>query len=120
MFIIDGGLVVLGMFILNDLVLTLLGIVSAFICAIVVDSLFVGESKAFVCEIITDKYEEINSAVREKIDRTTTLIDVVGGYSKISLYKLIMPSCVYLKAHQLWSYQIDLDLNPGSPHFLAV
>ena len=34
-----------------------------------------------MCEIITDKYEEINIAIREKIDRTTTLIDVVGGYS---------------------------------------
>ena len=110
MFIIDGGLVVLGMFILNDLVLTLLGIVSAFICAIVVDFLFVGESKAFVCEIITDKYEEINSAVREKIDRTTTLIDVVGGYSK-EPKKMVKISFTMNQYSQLTSliYEIDKD-----------
>ena len=108
MFIIDGLLVVLGMFILNDFVLTLLGIVSAFICAIVVDFLFVGESKAFVCEIITDKYEEINLAIREKIDRTTTLIDVVGGYSK-EKKKMVMVSFTMNQYSQLTSLISNID-----------
>lgn len=82
MFLIDGTLVVLGMFILNDFVLTLLGIVSAFVCALVIDHLFLGESKQFIAQIITDKYEEFNKEVREQINRTTTLVDVIGGYSK--------------------------------------
>ena len=81
-FLIDGSLVLLGMFILNDFVLTLLGVVSAFVCALVIDHLFLGESKQFVAQIISDKYEEINLLVRKEIDRTTTLVDVVGGYSK--------------------------------------
>lgn len=80
-FVVDATLVILGMFVLNDLVLSLLGIVSAFFCALVIDHLFLGESKAFIAQIITDKYEEINLAVREKIDRTTTIFDVTGGYS---------------------------------------
>lgn len=91
MFIIDGGLVVLGMFILNDFVLSLLGIVSAFICALVVDHLFLGQSKAFIAQVVSDKYEELTVAIRERIDRTTTIFDVTGGYSKESK-KMIMVS----------------------------
>ena len=81
-FIIDGGLVILGMFILNDFILTLLGIASAFVCAIVVDYVFDGKSKEFVAYIISDKAEEINLQVRERLDRSTTFLKVVGGYSK--------------------------------------
>ena len=82
MFIIDGGLVLLGMFILNDFVLTLLGIISAFICAILVDFVFVGRSKEFVAFIVSSSYDEINKQIIEKMDRTTTYIDAKGGYSK--------------------------------------
>ena len=31
--------------------------------------------------IVTDKAEELNRAVIERIDRTTTIINAVGGYS---------------------------------------
>ena len=82
MFVIDGTLVILGMFIMNNLILTLLGVTSAFVCALVVDHIFLGASKEFVAHIITDKYDEITKAVHEEIDRTTTLVDVVGGYSR--------------------------------------
>ena len=81
-FVIDGTLVILGMFIMNNLVLTLLGVLSAFVCALVVDHLFLGASKEFVAHIVTNKFDEITKAVHDEIDRTTTLVDVVGGYSR--------------------------------------
>ena len=81
MFLIDATAVVLGMFVIGDIVLSLLGIVSAFIAATVIDKVFVGGQKAFVAHIVTDKPLEINEQIRLKIDRTTTLYDAVGGYS---------------------------------------
>ena len=81
-FICDTTIIIIGMFAINDLVLSLLGIISAFICAITIDKLFLGESSAFIAHIVSDKYEEINDAVINKMSRTTTIIDAIGGYSK--------------------------------------
>lgn len=79
--IIDGSVVLLGVFFLHNFVLTLLGILTVFISTIVIDKVFIGASKAFVAQIITDNYEEISNAIIHGIDRTTTIIDAVGGYS---------------------------------------
>lgn len=80
-FVVDASAVVLGMFVIGDFVLSLLGIVSAFVAALVVDKVFIGGSKAFVAHIVTDKPADINKLVIEKLDRTSTIVDVVGGYS---------------------------------------
>ena len=89
-FIIDGGLVLLGMFIINDFVLTLLGIVSAFICALIVDYLFVGKSKEFVAFIVSSSSDEINKQIIERMDRTTTYIKSKGGYSQKEIDMLMV------------------------------
>lgn len=79
--IIDAAVVALGVFFLKNLVLTLLGIITVFISVSVIDRVFLGAKRAFVAEIISDKYNEINKSVIENMKRTTTIIDVVGGYS---------------------------------------
>jgi len=81
-FIVDSAIVVLGMFITKDLVITLLAVSSAFAAALVIDYIFVGSSKAFIAQIISDKHNEINEEIIEKLGRTTTILDAVGGYSK--------------------------------------
>lgn len=81
-FIVDVAVVLGGIFVLQDFTLSLLGIASAFICAIVIDKLFLGESQAFIAQIVSDKYEEINQAIISKLDRTTTILDATGGFSK--------------------------------------
>lgn len=81
-FIVDVAVVLGGIFVLQDLTLSLLGIASAFICAIVIDKLFLGESQAFIAQIVSDKYEEINQVIISKLDRTTTILDATGGFSK--------------------------------------
>lgn len=80
-FIIDASVVVLGMFIIGEFVLTLLGILSAFISALMVDKVFLGGSRAFIAQIVTDQYDEINARVIERLERTTTIFDATGGYS---------------------------------------
>ena len=81
MFIVDAVAVTLGMFAIGDFVVSLLGIVSAFIAALVIDKVFVGGDKAFVAHIVTDKADELNAQIRERLDRTTTLYEATGGYS---------------------------------------
>lgn len=80
-FIVDVAVVLAGVFVLKDLTLSLLGIASAFICAIVIDKLFLGESQAFIAQIVSDKYKDINDAIISKLDRTTTILEATGGYS---------------------------------------
>lgn len=90
-FVIDVLIVLGGVFVINDFVVSLLGVLSAFICALVIDKLFLGESKAFIAQIVSDKYEEINQEIIKKLDRTTTILEAEGGYSR-SPKKVVMVS----------------------------
>ena len=81
-FAVDASIIVLGVFAVGDFVVTLLGIISAFIGAAVIDRVFLGRSQAFTAEIVTDKYLELNDIIINEIDRTSTIIDVEGGYSR--------------------------------------
>ena len=80
-FICDTTVIIVGIFAVENLLLSLLGVLSAFICAMAVDKLFLGESSAFIAHVVSDKYAEINSAVINKLSRTTTIVDAIGGYS---------------------------------------
>ena len=83
-FVIDAIIVVAG-FIVNkdhDIALALEGVFSAFIAALVVDRIFVGQSQSFVAYVITGKYQEITNDIITRIDRTTSIVDVEGGFTK--------------------------------------
>ncbi len=81
MFIIDAGTVILGMFVIGDLVITMLGVFSAFVAALMIDKVFLGDSKAFIAHIITENYEEITARIIHKLDRSATIVSAVGAYS---------------------------------------
>lgn len=81
-FVIDALVIICGAFVLKDLTTILLGILTAFIFAIVLDRVFLGQSKSFTAQVISQKADEINAAVIEKLSRTTTLLTVTGGFSK--------------------------------------
>lgn len=90
-FLIDATIILSGMFVIGNFVLTLLGILSAYISAMMIEKVFIGNSKSFIAQIITDKYETINLEIIEKVDRGTTVIDITGGYSGLPK-KMIMVS----------------------------
>lgn len=79
--IVDASIVILGMYFLKNFALTLLGVLAVSIATIVIDKVFIGTSKAFVAQIITDNYEDISRAVISELNRTTTIINAKGGYS---------------------------------------
>ncbi len=81
-FIIDAVTVICGLFVIKDLIVTLLGVISAWIGAMVIDRIFIGNDKAFTAQIVSDKYEELNLAIRNEVRRTTTMFAASGGYSR--------------------------------------
>ncbi len=92
-FVIDA-LIILAGFIVNpihDVVLAFLGILSAFIGAVVIDKVFIGSTQSFIAQIITDKHIEITDDVIKELERTTTIVDVEGGYTKKN-QKMVMVS----------------------------
>ena len=80
-FVVDATAVVLGLFVIGDLIHTLLGVISAWICAMVIERIFIGSGQAFTAQIVSDKYQELNMAIREEVRRTTTIYTAKGGYS---------------------------------------
>lgn len=89
-FMLDSATIILGMLVLKDLVITLLGIISAFVSALMVDKIFVGGSKAIIAQVISNEYEEINHEIISRLERTTTLVNVKGGYSGTKREMLIV------------------------------
>ena len=101
-FIIDTIPIALGVFILNDLVLSLIGIISVFVSALVIDKVFVGGQKALTAQIISKSHDDINNEIINRLKRTTTLVDVTGGYSK-SPKKMIMVTFSFRQYSELLS-----------------
>lgn len=80
-FIIDASVVLCGMFVIGDFVLSLLGVFSAFVSALMIEKVFIGSSKSFIAQIITEKHEEINREIIGTVGRGSTVINVIGGFS---------------------------------------
>lgn len=92
-FAVDASTVVLGMFVLQDLVISLLGILAAVIMAFMVDKVFLGGRAAFVAYIVTEKYAELNDYIINTLNRGSTILEVTGGYTGDGK-KMIMVSFV--------------------------
>lgn len=80
-FIIDSVIIALGLAIIRDLIITLLGIIAAFVSALAVDKIFVGGQKAVTVQVVSDKADTLSGKIIENLGRTATLCEVVGGYS---------------------------------------
>ncbi|MBQ3016575.1 MAG: YitT family protein [Clostridia bacterium] len=80
-FAIDAMIILLGAFIMRDLVITLLGIFSALTAALVIDKIFLRGERAFIAAIVSDRYDYIATLIINELGRTATIIDTVGAYS---------------------------------------
>ncbi len=89
-FVVDGSIIVAGIFVLGDLIASLIGIIAAFITAVMIEYIFVGRSRALTAMIISkDHADEINAYIQNKMERGSTFIGVAGGYQKHP-YEMIM------------------------------
>ena len=80
-FMTDATIVLVGVFVMRNLIVSMLGITCALIMAVMIDKVFIGESGAYVANIVTEQHERINAEIVKTLDRTTTLVDAVGGYT---------------------------------------
>ena len=80
-FIQDGLLVVLALIAHFNLNQVVVGLVSVLMCSTFVEITQVAGQKCYVAEIISDKYEEINQAILNQLERGTTLFEAYGGYT---------------------------------------
>lgn len=89
-FVIDGTVILIGFFVLENMMASLIGIVSAFISAMMIEYIFVGRSRALTALIISkDHSQEINDYIQNEMERGLTLLDVTGGYKRHH-YEMIM------------------------------
>lgn len=87
-FILDGGVVLIGIILdLGDgnsieIIGGLVGIISAFICSLMIEIVYNGQTGAYCVDIVTDKVDEVCKFSIEELDRSATILNVKGAYSK--------------------------------------
>jgi uncharacterized membrane-anchored protein YitT (DUF2179 family) len=109
-FILDASVVTIGIFAIGDLIISLLGIVSALICAFAVDKIFLGGNRAFVAYIVSDKFDQINSEVIRRLRRTTTIVDAIGGFSGVDR-KMVIVTFGYAQYAEFTAMLSSVDKN---------
>lgn len=77
----DSTLVIVGFIVMQEAIPALLGILSAVVCASAIQIIYIRGSSAVICDVISDKWEEIMAIVHAELDHATTIIDSVGGYT---------------------------------------
>lgn len=95
-FLIDGTVIFvgIGVFTLKNgenpyyLATSCFNILSALICAITIEVVYIMKSNDINCEIISSKWQELNDYFINTLERGTTIYDVKGGY-KLEDRKLI-------------------------------
>lgn len=88
-FICDA-LIILGGFAVNgyNLLASLVGVLCAFICSKMLDSVFLGNSQYYMALVISEDWEKLNDYINDKLGRGTTLIHTKGGYTKEDMVML--------------------------------
>lgn len=89
-FAIDGTIILIGFFVLENMMASMIGIISAFISAVMIEYIFVGRSRKLTALIISkDHCQEINHYIQNEMERGSTLLDIMGGYKRHH-YEMIM------------------------------
>lgn len=81
-FVWDAVVIIIGMACLRDNMFNnLVGALSVLLSALVIDFLYVQSTNNYIADIVSEKYEEINNFIIKDLDRSTTILTVIGGYT---------------------------------------
>lgn len=80
--VIDGSIIILGMFVFKNIDAVLYGIVSTVVSTIVIDKIMYGANSGKLLLIVTKKPEELAFAINEIVQRGSTFIHAQGSYTK--------------------------------------
>lgn len=82
-FIVDSCLILAGFFTNGfNLLPTLVGLITALLCSIMIDKVFLGNNQYYLAMVISKKWVDINEFINEHLGRGTTLLKAQGGYTK--------------------------------------
>ena len=80
-FIIDGTVILLGMFLIKDnIVPGLIGFLTALVTAMCIELVYGSNQSSYQVDIISDKWEEISRFAQDELGRGATIIHAEGGY----------------------------------------
>ncbi len=80
-FILDSSVVIAGLICMHSVLMSLVGIISAFASALAVQFIYLYINSFVIVDIISDKYEEIQEFIHKEMGHGTTVIDTVGGFT---------------------------------------
>ena len=80
-FMVDSIIILVGVIAVKDMIVSGIGILSAYVSALVIDKIFLGGKTAYVAHIVTTTPDQIRQDVIKILDRTTTIMDCKGAYS---------------------------------------
>ena len=80
-FAIDATLIIIGMIVFQDVFKGLVGIITALCCALAIQFIYIRGNAYIICEIISEKYEDIQLFIHDELGHATTLFESQGGYS---------------------------------------
>lgn len=80
-FIVDGSIILLSMILIpGNWVNSLVGLLSAFVTASMIELLYNNNMTSYQADIISDKWEDISRYVQDELGRGATIIRAEGGY----------------------------------------
>ncbi len=94
-FVLDAIIVILGMTLIEDNVVNgLCGLISAFLCAAMVEIVYNRRGSSYQGDIISDHWEEISRYVQDELGRGATIIPAEGGYKgeKRTILRVVIDS----------------------------
>lgn len=82
-FCVDASLIIIGFFANGTNILpTLVGLITSFLCSIMIDKVFMGNHQYYMAMVVSDKWQELNDFINHELGRGTTLLKAQGGYTK--------------------------------------
>lgn len=88
-FVLDAVIIIAYACCLPNRVLpSLVGVVSAFLSAAMIEVMYIRINSNYVVDILTTKYQEIDNYIIKELKMTSTLLEATGAYSK-KKYKLV-------------------------------
>ncbi|MFA5283000.1 MAG: YitT family protein [Bacilli bacterium] len=107
-FALDATIIIVGMLILDNVIPSFIGILSALMSAIMIQFIYIQTNTYYVVEVITDKWKEVSVFVQDVLGRGVTYIDAKGGY-KNDDRKIIRIACSKYQSISLKDFIARID-----------
>jgi uncharacterized membrane-anchored protein YitT (DUF2179 family) len=82
-----------------NLLASMIGILSAILCSLMIDKVFLGYNQYYVALVVSKKWSEINDYINQNFERGTTLIKAQGGFTRVD--SMLLEVCFDSRDYQV-------------------